>query len=98
MSSTTSLGRSRPRAAIESAPATTEPPISRNAPVTWRKRSHEYWLTGKRTISPARDGKMVAMDDRERHLRLLTDTIAAVNASLDLEEVLELVATRVPGA
>jgi two-component sensor histidine kinase/putative methionine-R-sulfoxide reductase with GAF domain len=38
------------------------------------------------------------MDARERHLRLLTDTIEAVNSSLDLQEVLSLVATKVAGA
>ena len=35
------------------------------------------------------------MDVRERHLRLLTETIAAVNSTLDLEEVLGLVARKV---
>jgi two-component sensor histidine kinase/putative methionine-R-sulfoxide reductase with GAF domain len=34
----------------------------------------------------------------ERHLRLLTETTAAVNSSLDLEEVLHLVAEKVAGA
>jgi two-component sensor histidine kinase/putative methionine-R-sulfoxide reductase with GAF domain len=34
----------------------------------------------------------------ERHLRLLTETIAAVNSTLDLEEVLHLVATEVADA
>jgi two-component system, sensor histidine kinase PdtaS len=38
------------------------------------------------------------MDAPERHLRLLTETIAAVNSSLDLEEVLGLVATGVAEA
>src|SRR5881394_982042 len=38
------------------------------------------------------------MDTRERHLRLLTETIEAVNSSLDLEEVLELVASKVADA
>ena len=38
------------------------------------------------------------MDQRERHLRLLTDTIEAVNSTLDLEEVLSLVATKVADA
>ncbi len=38
------------------------------------------------------------MDQRERHLKLLTDTIEAVNSSLDLEEVLSLVATKVADA
>src|SRR5580693_9765822 len=38
------------------------------------------------------------MDRRERHLKLLTDTIEAVNSTLDLEQVLEQVATKVADA
>ena len=38
------------------------------------------------------------MDVRERHLRLLTETIEAVNSTLDLEEVLALVARKVADA
>ena len=38
------------------------------------------------------------MDASARHLRLLTETIAAVNSTLDLEEVLDLVATEVADA
>jgi two-component sensor histidine kinase/putative methionine-R-sulfoxide reductase with GAF domain len=38
------------------------------------------------------------MDAPTRHLRLLTETIAAVNSTLDLEEVLELVASKVAEA
>src|SRR6058998_3830957 len=38
------------------------------------------------------------MDATARHLRLLTETIAAVNSSLDLQEVLELVAHKVADA
>ena len=38
------------------------------------------------------------MDARERHLRLLTETIEAVNSTLDLEEVLSLVARAVAEA
>jgi two-component system, sensor histidine kinase PdtaS len=38
------------------------------------------------------------MDQRERHLRLLTETIEAVNSTLDLQEVLGLVATKVANA
>jgi two-component system, sensor histidine kinase PdtaS len=41
---------------------------------------------------------MTARDTPTRHLRLLTETIAAVNSSLDLQEVLELVAKKVAGA
>ena len=39
-----------------------------------------------------------SVDAPERHLRLLTETIAAVNSSLDLEEVLGLVARKVADA
>jgi two-component sensor histidine kinase/putative methionine-R-sulfoxide reductase with GAF domain len=38
------------------------------------------------------------MDARERHLRLLTETIEAVNSTLDLEEVLALVASKLADA
>src|SRR5256886_6662222 len=38
------------------------------------------------------------MDTRELHLRLLTETIEAVNSTLDLQEVLSLVATKVADA
>src|SRR5436190_22746270 len=38
------------------------------------------------------------MDASERHLRLLTETSAAVNSTLDLEEVLHLVADKVAAA
>ncbi|MBM3678829.1 MAG: GAF domain-containing protein [Actinobacteria bacterium] len=38
------------------------------------------------------------MDELQRHLRLLTTTIEAVNSSLDLQEVLELVAHEVASA
>src|SRR5438105_4051910 len=41
---------------------------------------------------------MRSVDASARHLRLLTETIAAVNSSLDLEEVLELVASKVADA
>jgi two-component sensor histidine kinase/putative methionine-R-sulfoxide reductase with GAF domain len=41
---------------------------------------------------------MNLVDPTGRHLRLLTETIAAVNSSLDLQEVLELVASKVADA
>jgi len=41
---------------------------------------------------------MTAVDATARHLRLLTETIATVNSSLDLQEVLELVARKVADA
>lgn len=41
---------------------------------------------------------MISVDATARHLRLLTETIAAVNSSLDLQEVLELVASKVADA
>jgi signal transduction protein with GAF and PtsI domain len=42
--------------------------------------------------------RMDAVETTARHLRLLTETIAAVNSSLDLQEVLELVAGQVADA
>src|SRR5437763_3400277 len=61
-----------------------------------------------REASPAASGRPIEelrgrrrrrpMDVRERHLRLLTETIAAVNSTLDLEEVLGLVARKVADA
>jgi two-component sensor histidine kinase/putative methionine-R-sulfoxide reductase with GAF domain len=41
---------------------------------------------------------VAAVDETGRHLRLLTETIAAVNSTLDLEEVLFLVASKVADA
>jgi two-component system, sensor histidine kinase PdtaS len=41
---------------------------------------------------------MSPVDATARHLRLLTETTAAVNSSLDLQEVLELVASKVADA
>jgi two-component sensor histidine kinase/putative methionine-R-sulfoxide reductase with GAF domain len=38
------------------------------------------------------------MDESARHLRLLTETIAAVNSTLQLDEVFELIARKVAGA
>jgi two-component system, sensor histidine kinase PdtaS len=38
------------------------------------------------------------METRDRHLKLLTETIEAVNSTLDLQEVLSQVAANVPGA
>src|SRR3954471_21968938 len=40
----------------------------------------------------------ISVDASERHLRLLTETTAAVNSTLDLEEVLHLVAEKVGAA
>jgi hypothetical protein len=41
---------------------------------------------------------MTTVDSTARHLRLLTETIAAVNSSFELQEVLELVASKVANA
>ena len=38
------------------------------------------------------------VDETQRHLQLLTETIEAVNSTLDLEEVLALVAQKVADA
>jgi len=55
------------------------------------KRSQSYVDTAGRTI-------IGLVDATERHLRLLTETIEAVNSTLDLEEVLSLVASKVAAA
>src|SRR2546421_8734881 len=49
-------------------------------------------------MAPAYDCDNRRVDVRERHLRLLTETIAAVNSTLDLEEVLALGARKVADA
>src|SRR2546421_11505112 len=61
-----------------------------NAPVTCGKRSQSYSFTAASLRQ--------RVDVRERHLRLLTETIATVNSTLDLEEVLALVARKVADA
>src|SRR5207253_8957016 len=69
-------------------------PLFRHGPsVVWLTPPASHRRAG-RTSAPS----MGAMAVRERHLRLLTETIEAVNSTLDLEEVLSLVARRVAGA
>src|SRR2546423_7885646 len=82
-----SLGRSRRSAAALKIPAKIAPPRSRSTPAMWKTSSQWYRSTGTTLRVP--------VDVRERHLRLLTETIAAVNSTLDLEEVLGLVASNV---
>ena len=84
-----SLGRSRRIAASWSVPATAAPAKKLNAPSRWKKRSQ---------FDSATSLRYERVDAPERHLRLLTETIAAVNSTLDLEEVLHLVATNVADA
>src|SRR5215213_10035169 len=86
-----SLGRRARRASTFSVPAQTAPPRKRNAPVTCSASSQPYVPTTG-AYAPGE------MDARDRHLRLLTETIEAVNSTLDLEEVLSLVATKVADA
>src|SRR3954453_15946470 len=86
-----SLGRCARRASTFSVPALTAPPRKRNAPVTCSASSQPYVPTPG-AYAPRE------MDARDRHLRLLTETIEAVNSTLDLEEVLSLVATKVADA
>ena len=43
-------------------------------------------------------GENTNVDETRRHLQLLTETIEAVNSTLDLEEVLGLVARKVADA
>src|SRR5918993_3171249 len=51
-----------------------------------------------RNVRHSADGHNRRVDESARHLGLLTETIAAVNSSLDLEEVLGLIARRVADA
>src|SRR5262245_29253764 len=85
--------------------ATTTPPRNKNAPVTCRNSSHSYLPKPTPPVdirphprSGPSDGKIDDVDDPKRHLRLLTETIEAVNSTLDLEEVLSLVASKVADA
>ena len=81
-----SLGRSLRRAATLNAAASTPPPRNRKAPRHVQREQPVGEAHGaERTLAPG-------WTRRERHLRLLTDTIEAVNSTLDLEEVLSLVA------
>src|SRR5262245_46084157 len=89
-SRSTSLGRSRRSAASWRVPATMAPATKLNAPRRWRKSSQWVSATAAPTIRP--------VNAPERHLRLLTETTAAVNSTLDLEEVLHLVADKVADA
>src|SRR4051812_18694680 len=57
--------------------------------------SPSCWTARLTRIVPPYD---TSVDATERHLRLLTETTAAVNSTLDLEEVLNLVATKVAEA
>src|SRR3954447_6578180 len=86
-----SLGRCARRASTFSVPALTAPPRKRNAPVTCSASSQPYVPTPG-AYAPRE------MDARDRYLRLLTETIEAVNSTLDLEEVLSQVATKVADA
>src|SRR3954463_8648737 len=86
-----SLGRSARVASPFRIPAATEPPTRRNA-LAWCS------ITSRSVPDRARAYAFRRMDTRERHLRLLTETIEAVNSTLDLQEVLSLVATKVADA
>src|SRR6187455_1890992 len=63
-------------------------------------RSRAPWCgaRGRSGPGPPDPWTMSLVDATARHLRLLTETIAAVNSSLDLQEVLELVASKVADA
>ena len=64
-----------------------------------RERAQD--VQGKEPLVEAHSRDPMTMgnvDSTARHLRLLTETIAAVNSSLDLQEVLELVASKVADA
>src|ERR687883_433658 len=55
-------------------------------------------MVARRDIGGRAQAYNRVVDASARHLRLLTETIAAVNSSLDLEEVLDLVASKVADA
>src|ERR687883_2044945 len=55
-------------------------------------------MVARRDIGGRAQAYNRVVDASARHLRLLTDTIAAVNSTLDLEEVLSLVASNVAEA
>src|SRR4051794_39953567 len=86
-----SLGRSARIASVLKTPAATDPATSRNAAVMCSISSQSVVDTRRAYPSPR-------MNTPERHLRLLTETIEAVNSTLDLQEVLSLVATKVADA
>jgi len=86
-----SLGRLLCIAENWSTPAITAPATNRNANVMCRNRSQSYLDMQPGTI-------IGDVDATERHLRLLTETIEAVNSTLDLDEVLSLVASKVADA
>src|SRR4051812_8578207 len=67
-----------------------------NANSTWTKSRKSY--TRARGYPGRRRAYPWAMNVPARHLRLLTETIAAVNSTLDLQEVLDLVAKEVAEA
>src|SRR5262245_33167091 len=85
--------------------ATTTPPRNKNAPVTCRNSSQSSLPTptargdirSDRRSGPS-DGEIGDVDDPERHLGLLTETIEAVSSTVGLEEVLSLVASKVADA
>src|SRR3954464_2645392 len=86
-----SLGRSARIASVLKTPAATDPATSRNAAVMWN-------ISSQSVVDTRRAYPSVRMNALERHLRLLTETIEAVNSTLDLQEVLNLVATKVADA
>src|SRR4051812_26475899 len=86
-----SLGRSARIASVLKTPAATDPATSRNAAVMWN-------ISSQSVVDTRRAYPSVRMNALERHLRLLTETIEAVNSTLDLQEVLSLVATKVADA
>src|SRR5262245_35673156 len=76
------------------------PATNANAARTCNARSQSSKVTVRSydTKPVLVNATMAGMDATARHLRLLTETIAAVNSSLDLQEVLELVASKVADA
>src|SRR5688572_28331271 len=81
---------------VAASPSPRRPDVDR-APGTWLRPERMPHLPAPRgTRGPT--AYTHSVDASARHLRLLTETIAAVNSTLDLEEVLELVASKVAEA
>src|SRR4051812_42172931 len=81
-----SLGRSRNWIMTPTKTATTVAPRKKNAPVTCKNSSQSYLLTRQRDSTSAFGRQDSGVDVSQKHLQLLTETIEAVNSTLDLEE------------
>ena len=89
--------RATPRSTARGESRRLERPTTDDPPP--KKLAHQSRYFGRsRSGSTRRRSYDRPVETTERHLRLLTETIAAVNSTLDLEEVLHLVANEVAAA